>query len=98
MNEKVTYEEAKERVQQLKGFYQHLVVYVLVNVFLFVINVVTSPDNWWFYWPLLGWGIGIVAHGAAVFFGGGLWGKAWEEKKIRKLMGDRGSKDDLPEA
>ncbi len=98
MKNEVTYEEAKERVQELKGFYQHLVVYALGNVFLFVVNVLTSPGNWWFYWPLFGWGICIVIHWASVFWRGGLWGKAWEERKIRELMGDRGEREDSPEA
>jgi len=96
MIRKVTYEEAKERVQQLRGFYQHLISYVLINLFLFIVNVVTSPGHWWFFWPLFGWGIGLVAHGATVFFTGGPWGKEWEEKKIRKLMGDSGGDEDSP--
>ena len=27
--------EAKERVAEIKGFYMHLVVYVVINLFLF---------------------------------------------------------------
>jgi hypothetical protein len=93
MNRPATYEEAKERVQQLKGFYQHLLAYVLINLFLFVVNLLTSRGEWWFYWPLFGWGIGLVAHGASVFMEFGPWGKAWEQRKIRELMGDRGGED-----
>ncbi len=40
----------------------------------------------WFYWPLLGWGICVVAHGFAVFGGGSLFGLQWEEKKIREIV------------
>jgi len=48
----------------------------------------TSPDVLWFYWPLFGWGIGIVMHGLFVF-GFGLWlGQEWEEKKIEEIMDD----------
>ena len=97
MKASMTYEQAKERVQELKGFYMHLASYVLVNVFLFLINLLTSPGDWWFYWPLLGWGIGVVAHGAWIYWGPGLWGKRWEERKIQELMGDRAKEDDLPE-
>jgi hypothetical protein len=98
MNDPVTYDEAKKRAQELKEFYQHLVVYVLVNAFLFVINWLTSRGTWWFYWPLFGWGIGVAAHGASVFLSGGLWGKAWEERKIRQLMGGRERADRPPES
>jgi hypothetical protein len=92
----MTYEEAKERVQEIKGFYVHLVAYVLVNIFLIVLNLLTSPGRWWFYWPLLGWGIGLGSHGATVFLGGGRWGRAWEERKIREIMGEPSGKDDSP--
>lgn len=49
-----------------RGFYIHLAAYVLVNALLVGINLATTPDRWWFYWPLAGWGVGILAH-AAVF-------------------------------
>jgi 2TM domain len=49
------------------GFYIHLGVYLLVNAGLIAINLNRTPDHWWFQWPLLGWGIGVLAHGLAVF-------------------------------
>ncbi|HLC27313.1 MAG TPA: 2TM domain-containing protein [bacterium] len=86
MDDQVRYEQAKKRVRQIEGFYVHLAVYVLVNAFLLVINLVASPNSLWFYWPLLGWGIGIVAHAASVFGSGRFWGRDWEERKIKELM------------
>lgn len=86
MDDQTGYERAKKRVREIRGFYQHLLVYVLVNLGLFVLNVLTTPDELWFYWPMLGWGIGLVAHGASVFASGGLWGASWEERKIKQLM------------
>jgi len=35
---------------------------------LIAVNLIFTPDKLWFYWPLLGWGIGILAHGLAVNF------------------------------
>ena len=85
MNEQdIRYQKAKERVEQIKGFYIHLIVYVVVNLILFSINMIVSPDNLWFFWPLIGWGIAIVLHALVVF--GGLLGSNWEEKKIAELM------------
>ena len=78
------YQKAKERVEEIKGFYIHLIVYVLVNLLLFTINMVTSPGGLWFMWPLMGWGIAIVLHAVRVFFG--TLGSGWEEKKIAELM------------
>ena len=50
-----------------KGFAIHLAVYVLVNALLVGINLATTPDRLWFAWPLLGWGIGLLAHAFAAF-------------------------------
>jgi len=87
--ETVNNEEARKRirrsVRRMKGFYTHLGVYVLVNAMLFLINIVTSPGVYWFYWPLSGWGIGIVAHALSVFAFGRMFGPDWEERKIKEL-------------
>ncbi len=85
--EQQRYERARARVKALKGFYIHATAFVLVNIALFVINVLVG-GVWWFYWPLLGWGIGLGAHILAVFGfgGGGPWGRDWEERKIREMM------------
>ncbi|MDN5421904.1 MAG: 2TM domain-containing protein [Chryseobacterium sp.] len=77
------YKKAVRRVKELKGFYGNLTSYCLVIPFLVALNLLTSPGHLWFYWPMLGWGIGIVAHAVNVF---GI-GKTWEEKKIKELMG-----------
>ena len=79
------YERARKRVKELKGFYTHAAIYVLVNIMLFVINLLTG-GGWWFYWPLLGWGIGLGAHALNVFEFGGRLGQDWEERKTRELM------------
>jgi len=49
------------------GFSIHLTAYVLVNALLIGINFGTSSQHLWFKWPLLGWGIGILAHGIVTF-------------------------------
>jgi 2TM domain len=46
----------------------HLTVYALVNALLIGINLDTSTEHLWFKWPLLGWGIGILAHAVVTFF------------------------------
>jgi hypothetical protein len=80
------------RVQAIKGFYVHATVFVLVNIGLFVINALTgglAGGVWWFYWPLIGWGIGLGAHALGVFgfgSGGGPLGRDWEERKTREMM------------
>lgn len=80
--ENAAYERALKRVKELKGFYGNLISYCLVNSFLLALNLLTSPEHLWFFWPMLGWGIGVAVHGLTTF---GI-GKDWEERKIRELM------------
>ncbi len=47
------------------GFVIHATVYVAVNILLVVIWALTWTGFPWFVFPLLGWGIGLAAHGAA---------------------------------
>ena len=79
------YHRAKTRVEALKGFYTHLAVFICVNVLLGVINYLTSPGGWWFYWITIFWGFGLLIHGMSVYTQG-KFSKSWEEKKIREYM------------
>lgn len=78
MNEVPTKEDemrdkAIRRVDAIIGFRQHLLVYVIVNSFIFavwlIVALIAGGDSWfpWFIFPLLGWGIGIVMHGWGVY-------------------------------
>jgi len=64
----ISLEEYKKAYREIvaedkkRGFSVHLVVYVLVNAMLIAINLIYSPEAIWFFYPLLGWGIGITAH------------------------------------
>lgn len=80
--ESLAYIKASKRVKELKGFYGNLTSYCLVIPFLIFVNLYTSPQYHWFWWPMLGWGIGVASHAFQVF---GI-GKNWEEKQIRKIM------------
>lgn len=87
MNERdINYQRAKERVTKLRGFYIHLAVYFVINLLLFLINIIGSPTTLWFFWPLLGWGIAVAIHAFVVFVLGGRIGAEWEEKKIQEIM------------
>jgi len=80
--EQLAYEKAAKRVEELKGFYGNLISYCIFIPFLFIINWRTSPQYYWAFWPMLGWGIGVVAHAFQVF---GI-GKDWEERQIQKYL------------
>ena len=80
------YFKAKKRVEEIKGFYGNLTSYIVVNIFFLILNLSTSPKHLWFYWPMLGWGIGVVIHGMKVFNCLPFLGKDWEEQKIKEFM------------
>jgi hypothetical protein len=44
-----------------RGFAVHLFVYVAVSLLLVLVNLTATPEVWWFYWPMLGWGAGMLA-------------------------------------
>lgn len=79
------YKAAAERAEMLQGYYIHLLVYVVVNVGLFLINLLTRGQGgtWWFYWPLAGWGIGLAVHTLVVF--SGVFSEGWKERKTAEL-------------
>jgi hypothetical protein len=86
MEEDSNYRQAKERVEEIKGFYTHLATYLIFNLGLFLINILTNRDSLWFYWPLIGWGVGLAIHAVVVFGVEGPFGRNWEARKIRQLM------------
>ena len=81
------YIRAQKRVQEIKGFYAHLVVTVLVIPFLIFINLRFVPEFHWFWFPMGGLGFSLIIHWFVVFgytaFG---LGKDWEARKIQQLM------------
>jgi hypothetical protein len=65
MNDNETWELAEARV----GFKQHLLIYFIMNAFLWMVwtadNLRMANELWHFPWPiypLVGWGIGLVFH------------------------------------
>jgi fatty acid desaturase len=78
---------ARRRVAALKGFYVHLTVFVLVMAGLAIVNFLTGPP-WWMLWALLGWGIGILAHGLAVSARTSRAIANWEERKLQQYVRD----------
>lgn len=80
--EKEIRRRAEKRVEDKLGFFRHLAVYLLVNAFLFGINIWQSPNFLWFLFPLGGWGIALAAHFVTVFV---LSGRAVEEWRTREI-------------
>jgi hypothetical protein len=82
MDESAKYLRAKKRVDDLKGFYGSVVAYCVIIPFLAFMNYRTSWQFQWFWFPMFGWGLGLVIHAFNTFGMGG----SWEERKIKEIM------------
>ncbi|MGW9686698.1 2TM domain-containing protein [Flagellimonas sp. 2504JD1-5] len=92
------YERAKKRVKELKGFYNHLKIFFVVNVifFLFKSGWLTPympegfpTEAYYFDWingNFIIWGVIIVVHGLILMRNKVPYLKRWEEKQIKKYM------------
>ena len=80
-SEETSYFRAQKRVKEIKEFYSNLLSYCIVIPFLIFINLNTSKFQW-FWFPMLGWGMGLTFHAFGVFG----YGRNWEERKINEIM------------
>ena len=81
-SEEESYYKAKKQVEDIKGFYANLLSYCIVIPFLIYLNYRTSWDHHWFWYPMAGWGMGLIFHAFGVFG----YGKTWEERKINEIL------------
>src|SRR5215203_106665 len=64
--------EAKS-VRGEAAFRGHLTVYLVVGLFLLTLNLLTSPGELWFYWPLFFWGWALVFQAVATYGADAPW-------------------------
>jgi hypothetical protein len=79
------YRAAQREVSALRVFYFHATIFTLVMSLLFVINISTSR-RWWVQWPLLGWGIGLLAHRLSISSQMPFLGADWERRKVLEIV------------
>lgn len=89
-------ERAKKRIEELKGFYVHLTVFLGVNLFISISKIVSNLQAgetfWQAFWDFgtfavwMFWGIGLVFHASKTFNYNPFFSKEWEERQIKKFM------------
>ncbi len=87
---------AKKRVEELKGFYRHLAVYLVVNSVISIAKIIQNVGNGEAFTDALFdfgtfavwvfWGIGLAFHAAKTFSYNPFFNRDWEERQIRKFM------------
>jgi len=92
MKDQEALKRAKKRMKKVKAFYSHLVTYVLVMSFLIIINLWKSPEHLWFFYPLVGWGLGLAFQGFGTFGTNPFFGENWEQKQLDKLYNEEVNK------
>lgn len=75
---------AKARMKEIKAFYIMLCGIVILVPYLIYINMQTTPDLQWFWFPVIGFGISILGYSIYLFTG-----KNWEDKKIKELLNNQ---------
>ncbi|WP_405569148.1 2TM domain-containing protein [Winogradskyella sp. Asnod2-B02-A] len=90
-NTDLKYLKAKNRVEKLKRFYNHLTVYIIINSIITGFKVYNNLDSWESFknellsfdvlssWTV--WGLVLVIHFISVVFF-----QDWEERKIEAYM------------
>lgn len=78
--------KAYRRVRKIKGFYIYLIIYFVANIIFFIINLMTTPGDWWFYYPLaiMSFVLFWVAMDAFVF--SRVKSSKWEKRKLKEAM------------
>lgn len=82
------YLRAVERVEEIKGFYGSVISFCIIIPILIYINLRFLPQFHWFWFPILGWGIGLVFQGFKAFSYSPFLGKDWEDRKIQEYMNE----------
>jgi hypothetical protein len=103
----MTREAAKKRVQELKGYYSHITIFLIVNGILYLLKagVLTSllpeafpRESYYYDWingNVLIWALILAVHTLIVFRHKFTFFKKWEERQIKKYMEeDEGKLDD----
>lgn len=84
-------ERVRKKVKSIKGFYKHLIVYILVNAFLFTISYTNLKPTEHFisfdtFRTAFFWGLGLAFHAFGVFGTDIFLGTEWEDRKIKEMM------------
>ncbi|WP_437394994.1 2TM domain-containing protein [Flagellimonas lutimaris] len=91
-------ETAKKRVKELKGYYSHITIFVIVNGILYLLKtgVLTSllpeafpKESYYYDWinaNVIIWALILVVHTLILFRDKFTFVKKWEQRQIQKYM------------
>jgi hypothetical protein len=80
---------ALAKVRKIKGFYIHVIQYVLIIGFLAAVNVFAYPGRFWVAWAAIPWALALALHGLRVFDRIPFLSGDWERRAVEKYLGRR---------
>ena len=83
-------EEARRYVRRKRIFFTVLAIWIALSLMWFLIDLSDDSSSFWFYWPMLGTGIGVASTGIVLLGIGGLFGADWERREMDKYLRRRG--------
>jgi 2TM domain len=90
------YIEAAKKVRRLKDFYITSFVFIVVNLFLYFIDYISSNGFITFaYWVTFGWGIGMFFYGISILAENANWFNGWEERRIYEILAKQQRIDEI---
>ena len=89
VNQAVSADEALAlaRVRKIKGFYMHVIQYVLIIGFLAVVNAFTYRGSVWVVWAAIPWALALALHGLRVFDRIPFLNGDWERRAVEIYLG-----------
>ena len=74
--------EAHRWIRRKRILYTVLGIYLALSLLWFAIDIADGTENLWFYWPMLGTGIGVVITAIVLLGVGGVFGMDWERRQV----------------
>ena len=91
-------EEARRWVRRKRIFYTVVGIYLCLSLMWFAIDPLDDSSGYWFYWPMLGTGLGVVVTGVVLGGIGGLFGADWERRQVEKYIRQQDDQPGGPDA
>ena len=79
-------QEARRYVRRKRIFYTIVGIWIALSLMWFGIDMLDDSSSIWFYWPMLGTGIGVAITGIVLLGIGGLFGANWEHRQVDKYL------------
>lgn len=79
-------DEARRWVRRKRIFYTIVGIYLSLSLMWFAIDLLDDSSGYWFYWPMLGTGLGVLVTGVVLGGIGGVFGTDWERRQMEQYL------------